>query len=357
MTRRDRTVRRAALAVAAAGITILGVATLPLAASAATIPPSAAATSEDPASDESKDGTYRYDPERPKGHGGAAPGNRGDDRFPPFDEAVIVPGVEMLTEVDGGTASCTANFVYTSGDRVFIGYAAHCAGGGSSTDVNGCTTPTSGPGTPVTIRGLDGADYAGELAYTSWFAMQEAGESDPDLCQLNDFALVEIGSDDVGRVNPSVPVFGGPDGLDEDGLDSGERVFSYQNAADDGPLPVMRAKQGMAVQEVGGGRSHIVATTTPGFPGDSGSGYLDGNGRAFGVLSTIFTEDGVIFNGVADLAMALDYAAGHSDLDGIAVVDGTEPFSAAGVPMSPLPDMSGDTAPDGLRGLLALLGR
>jgi hypothetical protein len=37
----------------------------------------------------------------------------------------------------------------------------------------------------------------------------------------------------------------------------------------------------------GAGWSHNVATVTPGVPGDSGSAFLDANGRALGVLSTL----------------------------------------------------------------------
>src|ERR1700709_765338 len=58
--------------------------------------------------------------------------------------AVIHPGTMMYT--DG--AQCTANFVYTDGaGNVYVGYAAHCAGTGSSTDTNGCSTQSVPLGT------------------------------------------------------------------------------------------------------------------------------------------------------------------------------------------------------------------
>src|SRR5688500_19142248 len=52
----------------------------------------------------------------------------------PADTAQIHPGTMMYT--DG--AQCTANFVFTNGASVYVGYAAHCAGTGEATDTNGC---------------------------------------------------------------------------------------------------------------------------------------------------------------------------------------------------------------------------
>src|SRR3954449_8374814 len=58
-------------------------------------------------------------------------------QWAPAASAVIHPGTMMYT--DG--AQCTANFVYTdSAANVYVGYAAHCAGTGGSTDTNGCST-------------------------------------------------------------------------------------------------------------------------------------------------------------------------------------------------------------------------
>src|ERR1700712_3602880 len=64
----------------------------------------------------------------------------------PASTALIHPGTMMYT--DG--AQCTANFVYTdSSGHVYVGYAAHCAGTGESTDTNGCTTDSVPLGTKV----------------------------------------------------------------------------------------------------------------------------------------------------------------------------------------------------------------
>src|SRR5690606_21000342 len=55
---------------------------------------------------------------------GNAPTAGSDPVWAPANQATIHPGVQMIT----GGGQCTANFVFTQGDDVFLGYAAHCAG-------------------------------------------------------------------------------------------------------------------------------------------------------------------------------------------------------------------------------------
>ena len=43
--------------------------------------------------------------------------------------------------------------------------------------------------------------------------MQAKGETDPDTCAYNDLALVKLDPADYGKVNPSIPFWGGPTGL------------------------------------------------------------------------------------------------------------------------------------------------
>ena len=67
---------------------------------------------------------------------------------------------------------------------------------------------------------------------------------------------------------------------------------------------------------------------TPGIPGDSGSGFLDADGKALGVLSTVAIAPLAGSNGVGDLAKELAFAQAHSGIAGLALVPGTEPFIA-----------------------------
>jgi hypothetical protein len=244
----------------------------------------------------------------------------------PADTALIHPGV--VTDTIGGGA-CTSNFVFATGDRTFLGQAAHCAGTGEATETNGCDSGSLPLGTPVTIEAADGSDRSGTLAYSSWITMQENGETDPDICAYNDFALVEIAPEDVTDVNPSIPFFGGPTGIDTDGLDTGERVFSYGNSPLRGGISALSPKAGISAAEAGGGRSHEVYTLTPGVPGDSGSAFVDEQGDAVGILSTLNLAPLPVSNGVSDLAGALGYANANGGLGDIQLVLGTEPFNAA----------------------------
>ena len=79
----------------------------------------------------------------------AAPASA-EPSWAPASSATIHPGVQ--TETNG--AQCTANFVYfDASDNVYLGQAAHCAGTGSNTDTDGCTTQSLPLGTPVTVDG------------------------------------------------------------------------------------------------------------------------------------------------------------------------------------------------------------
>ena len=123
----------------------------------------------------------------------------------PAKTATITPGV--MTDTEG--AQCTANFVFQDGSNVYLGQAAHCSGTGEATDTDGCTSDSLPLGTDVDING----SKPGKLVYNSWLTMQAKGETDPDACAYNDLALIKVDPADVGKVNPSIPRFGGPTGL------------------------------------------------------------------------------------------------------------------------------------------------
>ena len=233
------------------------------------------------------------------------------------------PGVQMRT----AGAQCTANFVYTGGGHTYLGQAAHCSGTGSADETDGCTSSSLPLGTPVEISG---ASKPGKLVYNSWLAMQKTHEPDPDACAYNDLALVEIDPADVGKVSPAVPFFGGPIGVDTDGTAPGERVASYGNSELRGGVPVLSPKIGTSLGDQGHGWSHLVATVTPGIPGDSGSGFLSADGRALGILSTLDFSPVPGSNGVGDLARMLAYARGHGAPGDLAVVTGG-PFRSLGL--------------------------
>ena len=155
--------------------------------------------------------------------------------------------------------------------------------------------------------------------------MQAKGESDPGTCAYNDLALIRLDPADVGKVNPSVPGFGGPTGVGSAG-GLGSTVYSYGNSELRGGVTKLSPKQGVVIQNEGSEWSHVVATLTPGIPGDSGSGFVNGGGEAIGVLSTLQLAPLPATNGVGDLARELAYLRANTALTGIQLVHGTEPF-------------------------------
>ncbi|MGI9156523.1 MAG: hypothetical protein ACR2FG_07785 [Marmoricola sp.] len=246
--------------------------------------------------------------------------------------ADIHPDTMMYT--DG--AQCTANFVYTdAAGNTYLGYAAHCAGKGSSTDTNGCKTDSVPLGTTVDFTN-DGNPASegtivghGRLAYSSWVTEHKLGTKDANTCAYNDLALVKVDKADVSKVNPSVPFWGGPTGIDTNGTAAGDRVYTYGNSSLRGGLAPLSPHTGTSLGDAAadGGWSHPLYTVTPGIPGDSGSGFMSPGGKAVGVLSTLGLAPVPLSNNIGDLAKELTFAKAHSGFGGLHLVNGTEPFN------------------------------
>ena len=243
---------------------------------------------------------------------GAAP------NWAPADSATIHPGVQTFT--DG--AQCTANFVYYDATDVYLGQAAHCSGTGAATDTNGCDSASLPIGTPVEVTG---ASRPGTLVYNSWISMQQSGEADPDTCQFNDLALIRIDPADVGKVNPSIPFWGGPTGV-TGSVPANAKVESYGNSSLRAGVSALSPKQGVQLRQDAGGWNHQVYTVTPGIPGDSGSAFVDAQGRAFGVLSTVQLAPEAASNGVGDVSRELSWMQAHSSFTGVTLAPGTVAF-------------------------------
>ena len=248
----------------------------------------------------------------------------------PADAAAIHPGVQMYTE----GAQCTANFVFTDGaGTTYVGYAAHCAGTGEATDTNGCEAGSLPLGTRVQF--VEGGSLVsagttvgeGTLAYSSWLTMQQRDETDQNTCDYNDLALVRVDADDVAKVNPTVPYWGGPVGINTEGTAAGDTVYSYGNSSLRAGATQLSPKQGTSLGTSGGGWTHPVYTASPGVPGDSGSAFLDAEGNALGTLSTLAIAPLAGSNGVGDLSHELGYAQQYGGIAGLELVPGTEPFT------------------------------
>jgi hypothetical protein len=242
----------------------------------------------------------------------------------PASTAPIHPGV--MTFTDG--AQCTANFVFSDATDVYIGQAAHCSGTGTATETDGCDSGSLPVGTAVEV---DGASQPGTLVYNSWLTMQAKGETDPDTCAYNDFALIKLNPADAGKVNPSIPNWGGPNAV---GATTAlrDKVYSYGNSSLRQGISQLSPKEGYSLGDDAGGWTHTVYTLTPGIPGDSGSAFLSKTGAALGVLSTVAIAPITGSNGVGDVAKELSYMKANSSFSGVELALGTEPFKAGTLP-------------------------
>ena len=249
----------------------------------------------------------------------------------PAATAAIHPGTMMYTE----GAQCTANFVYTDGSgNTYVGYAAHCAGTGAATDTDGCQAGSLPLGTRVTFN--EGGSLVdegtvvgnGTLVYSSWVTMHQLGTTDANTCAYNDLALVKVDAADVSKVNPSVPFWGGPTGIDTDGTAAGDRVWTYGNSSLRFGISQLSPHTGISLGDdaADGGWSHPLYTASPGIPGDSGSAFLSDGGKAIGVLSTLGLAPLPASNNIGDIAKELAFAQAHSGISGLTLVNGTEPF-------------------------------
>lgn len=250
----------------------------------------------------------------------------------PESSATIKPGVQMYTA--GG--QCTANFVFKDkAGNVYVGYAAHCAGKGESSDTDGCKTPSLPLGTPVQF--VSGGNFfssgrtvgTGRLAYSSWASMAKLKTKDRARCAYNDFALVRVDKASVKNVNPTVAKFGGPVGLAAPPLNARASLYTLGSSSLRGGKP--SAKTGRVLNRVPGSPvlAYDILTGSPGIPGDSGSGFMDASGRAAGVLSTINVGISLtpVTNTMGNLVYELAWAQKYSGIKGLVLVNGTRAFS------------------------------
>ncbi len=165
------------------------------------------------------------------------------------------------------------------------------------------------------------------MVYNSWLTMQALGETDSETCQYNDLAIVELDPADYAKVNPSIPRWGGPTGTNIAGTVAGDTVYTYGNSSLRFGISQTSPKQGTSLGDSTGGWSHDVYTATPGIPGDSGSAFLDKDGRALGVLSTVAIAPLAGSNGVGDIGREVAYMQAHSVFGALHIALGTQPFT------------------------------
>ena len=157
--------------------------------------------------------------------------------------------------------------------------------------------------------------------------MQRRGETDENTCAYNDLALVKVDAADVAKVNPSVPFWGGPVGIDTDGTAAGETVYSYGNSSLRGGIEELSPKQGTSLGTEGDGWSHTVYTVTPASRGTRAAPSSTPRATRSAPCPRWPWRRSPGSNGVGDLDHELAYAQANGGIAGLALVPGTEPFT------------------------------
>lgn len=221
----------------------------------------------------------------------------------------IRPGSQIFVESDGGTAGCTANFVWrdasAAGEPLYIGAAGHCFLDGPASenaarghedgdDVSGltvtiCADCSYGGLTGLTIEGA--VIELGDVVY----ARQVNPEQGEDGGVGHDFGLVRIPADAEDLVDPSLPQFGGPHGVSPGAVPEGSPVHQYGAGVANGEVYPTMGSTGLSLGDMGTAESWYSAIRAS--PGDSGSPLVASDtssvapsgGPAAGILTHITT--------------------------------------------------------------------
>ncbi|MDQ1495824.1 MAG: hypothetical protein QOG69_2307 [Actinomycetota bacterium] len=229
----------------------------------------------------------------------------------------IGPGSHLLMTMDGdaNTYGCTANFVWASGSQQYLGAAGHCF-------LPADKTATAGPGadynpskTHVKVC-VSGCSFGGQTGFIITGTLVDLGPVAYARQTLNgadvgnDFGLVTIPASLSSRVNPTMPVWGGPQGTST--ITTGSPLCLYGNAAGLGEMFATKARAGVGVLSDASMWEGDIAS----FEGDSGSAVdvcgATGVPQAAGILTHLVIGAGVIAGTTVSRARAMATEAGLS---------------------------------------------
>ena len=232
-------------------------------------------------------------------------------------------------------AQCTGNFVFRDGaGRTYVGYAAHCAGRGEATDTNGCNTRSvaarhAASASPAAPPSPTGGDTVGRgTARLQLVAHHARPRRVPRQRVRRQRLRPGPGPRRRRRARSTRRCrSGAARPASSDGAAAGTPGVLVRQLSSLRPTELLSPKTGSSLGRTYGGWGYDVYTATPGIPGDSGSGFLDAQGRALGTLSTVAIAPLPASNGLGNLARELDYAQAHSGIAGLHLVRGTRAFS------------------------------
>lgn len=187
----------------------------------------------------------------------------------------IGPGSAILITIPGeGRFGCTANFIWTDGKKQYLGSAGHCflPTVKKSTHGEGADYDASGVKVSVCVENC-GGNFRANLLVGTWVELGRiayARQTDPTGTEDvgNDFGVVEIPAEAEHLVRPSMPVWGGPTGIQE--FEYGKYGCHYGNGLGVGEVFLTKARVGLAG---GSDRDYWMGDFAGAF-GDSGSGIV-----------------------------------------------------------------------------------
>lgn len=190
----------------------------------------------------------------------------------------IGPGSHLFIEFDAEPDSvygCTANFVWASGGKLYLGAAGHCflpvdavATHGTAADYDPAGTHVQVCVADCTNGGMTGFIITGEtvdLGRVAYARQTSTGADDTEDIGY-DFGVVEIPAELHDLVRLEMPVFGGSVSADGE-LEAGDITCHYGNAVGLGEVYPTMGRVGTGILEDGG----AWFAATPSFQGDSGA--------------------------------------------------------------------------------------
>lgn len=204
------------------------------------------------------------------------------------------PGTYLLSDIDGATFVCSANWVWSDGAAYYLGAAGHCFLPETATSSHGFDRDYDV--STVRVRAcVHACEFAGDLDFVFAGTTVELGkvayarQSKNGLDIGNDFGLVRIPDALVGEIRAALPVWGRTSGIKD--VMPGDIACLYGNGLVVGETYLTKARVGTGLATLADGSWRIAI---PSAPGDSGTAVatckvgLDGSitaSRASGVLT------------------------------------------------------------------------
>lgn len=181
----------------------------------------------------------------------------------------------VITIPDEGRFGCTANFVWEDGPELYLGAAGHCflPADNRATHGEGADFDASGVEVIVCVEDCEG-NFRSNLLVGTWvelgrvaYARQTNANGDEQVG--HDFGVVGIPAEVADLVRLTMPVWGGPTGVDDE-LEQGEPGCHYGHGLLVGETFLTKARAGVG----GGSDKKFWMGDFVGSFGDSGSGLV-----------------------------------------------------------------------------------